>query len=141
MPGGQRFCLRGLATLSKRWMTNISPLVMTGGTMLSGAVGLVLFSLLDPTGNNWGAIVQLDSVQWFALLFLSVVCSVIAYFAYNTALTRIAASKVAVYIYFEPVVAVLLGVTLLVNVSIGRSSLGREQLPGDSGGHVDETRE
>ena len=40
-------------------------------------------------------------------------CSVIAYFAYNTALTRIAASKVAVYIYFEPVVAVLLGVTLL----------------------------
>ena len=48
-----------------------------------------------------------------ALLFLSVVCSVMAYFAYNIALTKIDASRVAVYIYFEPVVAVLFGVTLL----------------------------
>ena len=37
----------------------------------------------------------------------------IAYFVYNFALTRIDASRAAVYIYFEPVVAVLLGVTLL----------------------------
>ncbi len=110
---GNAFAFAAYATLSKRWMTNISPLVMTGGTMLSGAVGLILLSSLDPVGNHWGVIVRLDGVQWFALLFLSVVCSVIAYFAYNTALTRIAASKVAVYIYFEPVVTVLLGVTLL----------------------------
>ena len=55
----------------------------------------------------------MDGIQWMALLFLSVVCSVIAYFAYNIALTKIDASRVAVYIYFEPVVAVLFGVTLL----------------------------
>jgi drug/metabolite transporter (DMT)-like permease len=107
------FAFAVYSNLSKRWMAKLSPLVMTGGTMLSGAIGLVLFSLLDPVGNNWGAIIHLDSIQWVALLFLSLICSVLAYFAYNTALSRIDASKAAVYIYFEPVVTVLFGVTLL----------------------------
>lgn len=107
------FAFAAYSTLSKRWMQSISPLVMTGGTMISGAAGLVLLSLLDPLSNRWGEVAQLDGAQWVALFFLAVVCSVIAYFAYNVALTRIEASRVAVYIYFEPVVAVLFGVTLL----------------------------
>ena len=107
------FAFAVYSTLSKRWMAHTSPLVMTGGTMLSGAIGLLVLSLLDPVGNNWSAILHLDAIQWLALLFLSVVCSIIAYLAYNMALTRIEASRAAVYIYFEPVVAVLFGVTLL----------------------------
>ena len=110
---GNAFAFAAYSTLSKRWMQRISPLVMTGGTMMSGATGLVLLSLLDPLSNRWSEVAQLDTVQWIALLFLSVVCSVIAYFAYNSALTKIDASRAAVYIYFEPVVAVLFGVTLL----------------------------
>ena len=110
---GNAFAFAAYSTLSKRWMQRISPLVMTGGTMMSGAVGLVLLSLLDPLSNQWSEVAQLDTVQWIALLFLSVVCSVIAYFAYNSALSKIEASRAAVYIYFEPVVAVLFGVTLL----------------------------
>jgi drug/metabolite transporter (DMT)-like permease len=110
---GNAFAFAAYSTLSKRWMQRISPLVMTGGTMMSGAVGLVLLSLLDPLSNQWSEVAQLDTVQWIALLFLSVVCSVIAYFAYNSALSKIDASRAAVYIYFEPVVAVLFGVTLL----------------------------
>ena len=81
--------------------------------MISGAAGLVLLSLLDPLRNRWSEVARLDAVQWIALLFLAVVCSVAAYFAYNIALSKIDASHVAVYIYFEPVVAVLFGVTLL----------------------------
>jgi drug/metabolite transporter (DMT)-like permease len=110
---GNAFAFAAYSTLSKRWMQRVTPLVMTGGTMISGATGLVLLSLLDPPRNQWSEVAQLDTVQWIALLFLSVVCSVIAYFAYNSALTKIAASRAAVYIYFEPVVAVLFGVTLL----------------------------
>jgi drug/metabolite transporter (DMT)-like permease len=110
---GNAFAFAAYSTLSKRWMQRVSPLVMTGGTMISGAVGLVLLSLLDPRRNQWSVVTQLDGIQWMALLFLSVVCSVIAYFAYNSALTKIDASRVAVYIYCEPVVAVLFGVTLL----------------------------
>jgi drug/metabolite transporter (DMT)-like permease len=87
--------------------------VMTGGTMISGTISLLLFSLIDPVNNRWGDVVRLDAAQWVALLFLALVCSVVAYFVYNFALTRIPASRAAVYIYFEPVVTVLFGVTLL----------------------------
>jgi drug/metabolite transporter (DMT)-like permease len=110
---GNAFAFAAYTTLSKRWMQHVSPLVMTGGTMVSGAAGLVLLSFLDPLRNQWSEVVQLDGIQWMALLFLSVVCSVMAYFAYNIALTKIDASRAAVYIYFEPVVAVVFGVTLL----------------------------
>lgn len=101
------------SNLSKRWMQGISPLVMTGGTMMSGALGLLLLSLVDPASNRWDAVIGLSAIQWGALFFLAVVCSVVAYFVYNFALTKIEASRVAVYIYFEPVVTVLLSVTLL----------------------------
>lgn len=110
---GNAFAFAAYSILSKRWMQGVSPLVMTGGTMMSGAAGLVLLSFLDPLRNQWSEVVQLDAIQWTALLFLSVVCSVIAYFAYNSALTKIDASRAAVYIYCEPVVAVVFGVTLL----------------------------
>ncbi len=101
------------SNLSKRWMQDISPMVMTGGTMISGTIGLLLLSLTDPIHNRWADITRLDTIQWVALFFLALGCSVVAYFLYNSALTRIEASRAAVYIYFEPVVAVVLGVTLL----------------------------
>ncbi|HLJ80396.1 MAG TPA: EamA family transporter [Ktedonobacterales bacterium] len=101
------------SNLSKRWMRTISPLVMTGGTMLSGALGLLALSLLTTGATQWVQVARLDGRQWFALLFLVVVCSVAAYFIYNAALTRIPASRAAVFSYFEPVVAVVLGALLL----------------------------
>lgn len=99
--------------LSKRWMRTISPFVMTGGTMVSGALGLALLSLADPTANRWGDLARLDAGQVVALLYLALLSSVVAYFAYNFALTRVAAARAAVYIYVDPAVAVVLGAVLL----------------------------
>jgi drug/metabolite transporter (DMT)-like permease len=110
---GNAFAFALYSSLSKRGMRTISPLVMTGGTMLSGALGLGALSLIDTANNRWSDVLRLDGVQVAALLFLVLVCSVAAYFAYNFVLTRMPAGKAAAYIYFEPVVAVLLGVTLL----------------------------
>lgn len=101
------------SNLSKRWMRDISPVVMTAGTMVSGAIGLVLLSFLDPTGNHWSEVPLLDVTQWMALLYLAIGCSVLAYFAYNVALNTMEASRVTVYFYFEPGVTVVLGVLLL----------------------------
>jgi len=101
------------SNLSKRWMRTIPPLVLTAGTMTSGALGLLALSLADPATNRWSAVARLDAAQWIALLFLSLVCSVAAYFAYNSALTKLPASRAAVFVYFEPVVAVALGATVL----------------------------
>lgn len=110
---GNAFAFALYSSLSKREMRTISPLVMTGGTMLTGALGLAALSLIDTANNRWSDVLRLDGVQIAALIFLVLVCSVAAYFAYNFALTRLPAGKAATYIYFEPVVAVVLGVTLL----------------------------
>jgi drug/metabolite transporter (DMT)-like permease len=107
------FCFALYSHLSKRWLRVMSPAVLTGGTMFSGALGLILITLLNPAQNRWQDFLLLNSTQWLALLFLALACSVISFFIYNTALSKLDASRVAVYIYFEPVVTVLLGVTLL----------------------------
>jgi len=110
---GNTFFFALYSNLSKRWMRDISPVVMTGGTMISGTVGLLLLSFLDPLHNQWSQVALLDGTQWIALLFLAVGCSVFAYFAYNVALSKMDASRVAVYIYFEPVITVILSIVLL----------------------------
>jgi drug/metabolite transporter (DMT)-like permease len=98
--------------LSKRWMQDISPIVLTAGTMISGSLGLLLLSLFDRP-VQWGEVGRLQLGQWLAILFLSLFCSVLAYFAYNVALSKMDASRVAVYFYFEPLVSIVLGVLLL----------------------------
>jgi drug/metabolite transporter (DMT)-like permease len=110
---GNAFNFSLYSHLSKRYLRVMSPVVLTGGMMISGALGLLLLTLLDPAHNRWQDIARLDGIQWAALLFLAVICSVLSYFAYNVALSKLAAERVTVYLYFEPVVAVLLGVTLL----------------------------
>lgn len=121
---GDAFAFAVYSNLSKRWMRGISPLVMTGGTLLAGALGLVLLSLTDPAHNQWVNVTRLDARQWIAVLFLALVCSVAAYFVYNVALTQVPASRAAVYIYFEPVVAVVLGALLLGERLTGQTILG-----------------
>ena len=103
------------STLSKQWMRDpgLPPLVLTGGSMTFGAIGLVLASLMFPAGGGWGAVWHLSTGGWASLLFLSAICGVAGYFLYNYALTRIGAPEAAFYIYFEPVVAVALGIMLL----------------------------
>ncbi len=98
--------------LSKRWMQDISPVVLTAGTMISGAIGLLVLSWLDPL-SQWQTVRRLHLSQWLAVLFLALACSVGAYFTYNLALSQRDASRVAVYFYVEPLVAIVLGMTLL----------------------------
>lgn len=103
------------STVTKQWMrdTALSPTLITGGSMVSGSLGLILLSLTSPAANRWMDILRLDAARWLALLYLVLACSVGGYVLYNFALTRVAASQAAFYGYFEPVVAVSLGVALL----------------------------
>lgn len=123
-------CFALYSHLSKRWLRVMSPTVLTGGTMSGGALGLILLSLLNPTQNHWQVVVLLNLPQWLALLFLALVCSVLCFFAYNTALSKLDASRVAVYIYFEPVVTVMLGITLLGERLTWQSGLGALAIAG-----------
>ena len=103
------------STLAKQWMRDeaLSPTLMTGGPMAFGAFGLILISLTSPAANRWSDVMRLDSTRWLALLYIVLACSVGGYLLYNFALTKVSASQAAFYSYFEPVVAVSLGVSLL----------------------------
>ncbi len=127
---GNALCFALYSHLSKRWLRVTSPVVLTGGTMLSGALGLILLTLLNSAQNRWQDVILLSPTQWLALFFLVLVCSVLSYFAYNVALSKLAASRVAVYIYFEPVVTVLLSIVLLGERLTWQSALGSLAIAG-----------
>ena len=98
--------------LNRRWCKGMTPLTMTGGSMIFGSLGLLVMSAVSDSAG-WTALGKLDRTQWGALAFLILCCSVGAYFAWTWALTRVEASRATACIYAEPVVAVALGLTVL----------------------------
>lgn len=89
-------------TLSRRLMQRVGrPLYVTAHVTLFGALGLILMSLT----SDWSLLLQLDSQQWSSILYLALVCSGLAYFMWNYALSKVEAVKAAVWLYLEPVAA------------------------------------
>lgn len=98
--------------LTRRWMKGVAPVTLTGGAMIFGSIGLILMSLASGP-HRWGTLMTLDATQLAALGFLTLFCSVAGFFAWSYALSRMEASRAAVWIYFEPIVAMALGHLLL----------------------------
>lgn len=109
---GNAFAFAAYSLLARRWMARIGPVTLTGGAMISGAIGLLAMAALTEP-QPLSSLSALDAGQWGALAFLTLVCSVAGYFAWNFALSRVEASRAAVCIYAEPVVAVALGIVVL----------------------------
>jgi drug/metabolite transporter (DMT)-like permease len=59
------------------------------------------------------AIEEITSLTWACLLYLAIVCSVIAYFIFNYAIISIGPSQTAIYQYFEPLFAIVFAILLL----------------------------
>lgn len=97
-------------TLIRGVRSRYPPLTITAGMILGGTLGLVLLALAT---GGWSQLTRLSAIQWLAIGYLGVVCSVFAYLCYNYALARLEASRAAVWIYLEPPIAVLLGALLL----------------------------
>lgn len=84
-------------------------LLTTGATLSIGALTLL------PLGVHWG-LEPLDGMQarhWAWLLFLAFLSTILGYAMWNHALKRRTASQVAVYVYFNPVVAAAVGFLFL----------------------------
>ncbi len=104
------FCFAVYSTLIRGIRERYASLTTTAGMTVAGALGLLLFGLVSEDAGGLGA---LSLRQWAAIVYLAVVCSVLAYFFYNYALARIEASKAAAWLYLEPPVAMVLGAALL----------------------------
>jgi drug/metabolite transporter (DMT)-like permease len=90
------------STLSRRLLKKYDdPALVTSYVMVFGTMGLIPLSLL----SDWSTIYILTTNQWIAILFLASICSGLAYFLWNYALSSIDAVQAAIWLYLEPVVA------------------------------------
>lgn len=83
-----------------------------GGLFVTGVtLSLGTFTLI-PLGLQYGVapLADLDGLQWFALAFLALLSTALGYALWNNALKHRAASSVAAYVYFNPVVATIVAV-------------------------------
>ncbi len=74
-----------------------------------GFIGLLPVYFLTPHHAFSG----FSATTWECILYLAVVCSVIAYFFFNDAIIRLGPSKTAIYQYLEPFFAIVLAILLL----------------------------
>ena len=75
--------------------------------------GLVFTSVLLFTGPGLAEISQLDGQGWGAVIFLGVACTGLAYVAWYDALQALPASQAGVFLYLEPLVAVVVAAAVL----------------------------
>ena len=107
------------STLVRHLRERFDALTLTAGTTASGALGLMLLALLT---GGLSSIGKLSGWQWFAVLYLALICSVLAYFCYNRALATIEAGRASSWVYLEPPVALVFG-ALLLGESISIASI------------------
>jgi drug/metabolite transporter (DMT)-like permease len=86
--------------------------------------GWLFTSLLFFTGPGLGEINNLTPAGWGGVLFLGVFCSGLAYIAWYDALQAVPASQVGVFLYLEPLVAVIVAGILLGEALLWASLAG-----------------
>jgi drug/metabolite transporter (DMT)-like permease len=74
--------------------------------------------------NGWVALSALSSQGWWALIFLGVACSGLAYLFWYEALNRITATQAGVFLYFEPLVTAVVAWLILGEVFTGVIAFG-----------------
>jgi drug/metabolite transporter (DMT)-like permease len=90
------------STLSRRLLKAYSePAIVTSYVTVFGTLALIPMSLT----SDWSKVQMLSTNQWIAVLFLASICSGLAYFLWNYALSKIDSVQAAVWLYLEPVVA------------------------------------
>jgi drug/metabolite transporter (DMT)-like permease len=99
------YTVLGHATLK-----SLGPARATAGAM---AIGAVLLAPLFVATAGWGDLARLTPHGWGAVLFLGIACSGLGYLFWYGALERIEASRVAAFLYIEPLVTLAAAVLLL----------------------------
>ncbi len=98
-------CWGTYSVVAKPLVQRLGGLVVTGLTM---SVGTLLFL---PYGMGQGVepLRTLDGMQWFWLIYLSVLATAAGYAVWNISLRHLAATEITAYIYLVPIVATLAG--------------------------------
>jgi drug/metabolite transporter (DMT)-like permease len=106
--------------MNKRLSEKYSALVATTYMLLFGTLTLAPISLL------WDGLPRLNlpATIWLSVLILGLLCTALAFVLWNWGLERVPASRAGVFLNLEPVVGVLLGVTVMGESLDARVVLG-----------------
>lgn len=111
----------GLYTvLGKKYGKNMDPLTMTAGAAFYGTI----FSALSTIGTVQSDMIHMTASTWLALLYVSTLASVLAFYAWNAGVKILGAGKAAPYINLLPVWTVVFGVLFLKEHVSGISLVG-----------------
>jgi drug/metabolite transporter (DMT)-like permease len=97
----------------------LGPTRATAGSILGGVLWLAPLFLLF---GAWRDFARLSATGWLAVLFLGLLCSGAGYLFWYGALARVDTSRVAAFLYLEPLVT-LAAAALLLGETIGVATL------------------
>jgi drug/metabolite transporter (DMT)-like permease len=88
----------------------LGPRLATSGALLFGTLMLApLFVIRE----GWRELPNLSRSGWFALLFLAIGCSALGYLLWYGALEKVEVSRVAAFLYLEPIFTLAAAVSVL----------------------------
>ncbi|MGH2405445.1 MAG: DMT family transporter, partial [bacterium] len=96
--------------LSRPILDKLDPLEFTVSSMFLGWIMLAPFFVVE---GSWRQYASLTTPGWIAVLFLAIVCSGIAYLLWYEAVARLETSRVASFLYLEPLVTAVGAAVLL----------------------------
>ena len=102
-------CWALYSVLGKSALERVDPLDFTAVTSIIGFAGVALWAAPGVSPASWGTVAP---AAWLAMAYLAVAGGFLAVILWNVALKKVEASKVANFIFLQPVVGVLLGVGL-----------------------------
>lgn len=86
------------------------PATILNYTFFFGTLGMIPFYIFATQMTPLGSI---NMLSWSSILFLAILCSVVAFLVYGNGLNRLKASDVAITIYISPLAGVVLAFVLL----------------------------
>jgi drug/metabolite transporter (DMT)-like permease len=102
--------------LAKRMLTRYKALTVTAYAMMFGTLLLVPAAFVE---DPFSALARMCTETIMLVLFLGIFGGAIGYFLWTFALTHLSPTQVAVYINLNPMIATLLGATLLAEKLTG----------------------
>jgi drug/metabolite transporter (DMT)-like permease len=96
--------------IGHRVLKELGALRATAAAMM---VGWALLAVPFAAARAWGDFARLDAVGWAAVVFLGVACSGLGYLFWYGALERVDATRVAAFLYLEPLVTLAAAAALL----------------------------
>ncbi len=106
--------------IGNRLAGKYSILTQLNWIFIIGFLGLLPFYAFTPRHD----LALLPSEAWGALIYLALVCSIVAYFFFNDAIAKIGPAQTAIYQYFEPMFGVLLAILLVGETMTGFTVAG-----------------